>query len=309
MQVVNFVQLPNKKPGDYILALTEIYRFIRDHQPGYVEFRRFLMERDLFDKDTYEVMFEFLAINAGKGKPTTCGQFLQKLFDADTPQERNKIVFNHLARKNEILVKYVMDGLNERLYSTNELYRFITSYVYPGTYITLVHFKAWMTWLEACQHIKMVGIRWGLSETGEEAMNYVKTIDVDMVLDGESESADEDADDEDSDDSPPAAPPSKPAASAPSPVPQHGYAKEPYDDGPNAAHPPAAPTTYHPAAHPQHPAHTPARASTARAPDDGRGDGCAPSRDPQRRRDRAGDGAARGGQGRRRAPQAGRGVV
>jgi hypothetical protein len=251
MQIVNFVALPNKKPADYILSLTEIYRFIRDHQPSYAEFRKFLMERDLLDKDTFEGLLEFLGVNAGKGKPTTCNQFLPKLFDADTPTERNKILFNHLARKNEILVKYVMDGLQERLYSLNELYRFVTSYVYPGAYITLVHFRAWMSWLEASQHIKMVGIRWGLSELGDDAMNYIKTIDIDMVLDGEGDEDEDAEDDEDADSDAPAPVPTRAAAPspAPAPAPARGTAPAPapavsermaYDDGPDAASAPAA---------------------------------------------------------------------
>jgi hypothetical protein len=236
MQIVNFVSLPNKKPADYTFTLIEIYRFIRDHQPTYVEFRKFLMERDLLDKDNFEAMLDFLGISAGKGKPTTASQFLQKLFDVDTPQERNKVLFNHLARKNEILVKYVMDGLNERLYSINELYRFVTSYVYPGAYVTLVHFRAWMNWLEASQHIKMVGIRWGLSDLGEESMSYIKTIDVDMVLEGEGE--DEDAEGDEDGEEEDAAPAPAAQAPAPTPAPAKPRAAEPagpYDDGPNAA--------------------------------------------------------------------------
>jgi len=195
MQIVNFVQMPSSKPADFIPKLVSIHQYVSGHDPDFKDFKRYLREHDLFDKDSLSDMLQFLGITATKGKSIVLGKFMTRLYECGTPEERHRLLFGHLAKMNEILVKYVIDGLAERLYSTNELYRFITSYVYPGEYITLVNFRAWMAWLQASEHIKMIGIRWGLSALGEEAMNYIKTIDVDEIL--EDEDGGDDADDED----------------------------------------------------------------------------------------------------------------
>ncbi len=201
MQLVNYAPIPNTKPIEYLSKLVALYQFMRDHDPDFRAFRRFMREEDIFDKDSSEALFDFLGITAVKGKPIKMTKFLARVHDAETPVERQNSVFHYLSKRNEILVKYVMDGLAERLYSTNELYRFITSYVYPGDYITLVHFRYWMEWLQATGHIKMIGIRWGLSTAGEEAMRYIKTIDVDEILEDEEESIDRFADDDVDEDS------------------------------------------------------------------------------------------------------------
>ena len=210
MQTVNFASLPNQKPQEYIFKLVELYRFIQQ-QPNLKAFKRYLREQDLMDKERFEALMDFLQITAVKGKPVTSGKFLKKVFEADTPVDRQRAVFKYLSEKNEILIKYVMDGLAERLYSTNELYRYITSYVYPGDYITLVNFRAWMDWLQSTEHIRMIGIRWGLSTLGEEAMSYIKIIDVDEILEEEEEGWEDEEDDEEEDEdeivAEPAAPP------------------------------------------------------------------------------------------------------
>lgn len=239
LQTINYAAIPGLKAHQYIHTIVEMYRFIKDQEPDYRGFLRYLRSNDLYDKETFELLWSFVGIDAKKGKPLKVGAFPKKLFESTLPEDRHKLVFSHLSKRNEILIKYVMDGLNERLYSTNELYRFITSYVYPGAYITLVNFRNWMAWLEASQHIKMIGIRWGLSELGEEAMNYVKTIDVDEILEEEEELEEmgEDAEDDDeemevvgassdepdadttdeSEPEPAPAPKSEPAAPAPAP--------------------------------------------------------------------------------------------
>lgn len=197
MQVVTFATVPKSKPPEYIPAILAMYRYVRDHEPDFKEFKRYLREHDQFDKDTNDELLEFLQIKVVKNKTTVAGNFLPSLAEKGTLEEQQKVLFRHLAKKNEILLKYVMDGLAERLYSTNELYRYITSYVYPGDYITLHHFKAWVDWLQASGHIKMIGIRWGLSTLGEEAMSYIKTIDVEDILEESASAREDEEEDED----------------------------------------------------------------------------------------------------------------
>ncbi len=199
MQVINFATLPGVKPGELIPKTCLVQQFLRDNKPDLKAFKLFLREHDLFDKERFEILCQFFDLEVIKGKPIVPSPFLQRLGEVWDPDERKKLIFKHLVMKNQILAKYVMDGLAERLYSTNEMYRFITSYVYPGDYITLVNFRAWMDWLEASEHIKVIGIRWGLSPLGEEGMNIIKLIDVDELLEGDGGDSEDDDDDDDDD--------------------------------------------------------------------------------------------------------------
>ena len=65
---------------------------------------------------------------------------------ATTDDEVQELLFHRLRDENILLLKYVLEALDVegggRLHSVHELYRMITSYVYPGEYITLPSFQA-----------------------------------------------------------------------------------------------------------------------------------------------------------------------
>ncbi|MCA9565115.1 MAG: hypothetical protein KC561_16570, partial [Myxococcales bacterium] len=85
------------------------------------------------------------------------------------------------------LVKYVFDALSERLYSVNEMYRVITSYVYPGATITLPNFRNWWDWVQASGMLKYIGIRWGPGENIELVEEYLREIDIEEILEDEED--------------------------------------------------------------------------------------------------------------------------
>ncbi|MGI5830698.1 MAG: hypothetical protein ACOX8U_11115 [Bradymonadia bacterium] len=199
MQEVNFASLPGAKAFEQLPKLGLITSFLKEGKANIRSLKRFMREQDIYDGESFETLLAFLQVDASNEKNIKPGPFLTKLGETIDPEQRKRLLFKHLTSKNEILMKYVMDGLMEHLHSTNELYRYLTSYVYPGTYITLVNFRHWMVWLEASEHIRMVGIRWGLSELGLEGIDsIIKLIDIDDILEGEWD--DDDDDDEGDDD-------------------------------------------------------------------------------------------------------------
>ena len=218
MQELNFAVMAGCKANELLPKLGLIVDCVIRKKMNLKELKRELKKQDLYDAETFETLLNFLDIETD-GSKVKCGEFLKTLKDIIAPEDRQRHLFKHLTAKNEILMKYVIDGLAERLYSTNELYRYITSYVYPGGIPTLGSFKAWMAWLEASGHIKVIGIRWGLSDLGKESRDeIIKLIDVDDILESEAASLrdsgddddDDDYDDDDDDDDVPA----KPAKSA-----------------------------------------------------------------------------------------------
>ena len=199
MQEVNYAVLAGCAASELLPKIGLVASTIVKEKPDLKGLKRFFKEHDFFDKERFETLLNFLDVDYS-GKTVKAGPFLTKLLSIVDPEDRKRALFEHLTNKNQILMKYVMDAIAERLYSTNEMYRYLTSYVYPGTYLTLVDFRYWMNWLEATEHIKVVGIRWGISDLGKSAMEkIIKFIDVDDILDEESGGDDDDDDDDDDD--------------------------------------------------------------------------------------------------------------
>ncbi|MCL2325161.1 MAG: hypothetical protein FWC40_01455 [Proteobacteria bacterium] len=201
MQEVNYAVLAGCSANELLPKLGLVANFIVKEKPDAKALKRFFREHDFFDKERHETLLAFLGIDASQDKHIKAGDFLTQLLKIIDPEDRKRHLYRYLTAKNQILMKYVMDAIGERLHSTNEMYRYLTSYVYPGTYLTLVDFRYWMLWLEASEHIRMVGIRWGLSDLGKEAMDkIIKFIDIDDLLDAEGGDGDDDDDDDDDDD-------------------------------------------------------------------------------------------------------------
>jgi hypothetical protein len=249
-QRVNYEPIPGTRHDQYIFKLRMVLGYL--NQPGgtkFKGFRDFLRKQNLWDKDKSETLFSLVEITWDK-KEAKLGKTAKKLASAHSDTDFQAVLFERLREQNILLVKYVLEALDVtqggRLHSVHELYRMITSYVYPGAYITLTAFQAWVDWMAASGYIKLVGIRWALAERGQKVVGELRSMDVDEILedmaDDEEEESDEDEDsdseDEEEEDEappppkaskfatpPPAAPPAKAAPKAAKPAP-----KEDIDD-------------------------------------------------------------------------------
>ena len=215
MQEVNFAVLAGCKPLELLPKLGLVASFVVKSKPDFKALRKFFKENGFYVKEQFETLLSFLNIDIEDEKHVKCDDFLRGLLTIVDPVDRQRHLFKHLLDKNPILMKFIMDAIAERLYSTNELYRYLTSYIYQGKYVTLLNFKAWLDWLYASDHIRVVGIRWGLSDLGKEASEgELKLIDMDELLEEEGE-GDDDAKSGDDDDDGEADVAEKPADSAP----------------------------------------------------------------------------------------------
>ena len=244
MQRVNFEPIPGTRHDQYAFKLRLVLGFIT--QPGgnkFKAFRDFMRKQNLWDKDKGEDLFSLVEITWDK-KDVKLGKTAKKLASAHSDVDFQNVLFERLKEVNLLLVKYVLEALDVqqggRLHSVHELYRMITSYVYPGTYINLTSFQAWIEWMAASAFIKLVGIRWALSEKGQKVVGELRSMDVDEILedmadegdggDDDDDDAGGDDDDDDDDDAPP--PPKAKAAAPPAPAPAAAKpkAKAPVDD-------------------------------------------------------------------------------
>jgi hypothetical protein len=234
-QRVNFEPIPGTRHDQYIFKLRMVLGYL--NQPGgtkFKGFRDFLRKQNLWDKDKSETIFSLVEITWDK-KDVKLGKTAKKLAAAHSDTDFQQALFDRLREQNILLVKYVLEALDVtqggRLHSVHELYRMITSYVYPGAYITLTAFQAWVDWMAASGFIKLVGIRWALSERGQKVVGELRSMDVDEILedmaDAEEEEgeADEDEDDEEEEDEPAPRAAAKPQSSQPPAQPARAAAK------------------------------------------------------------------------------------
>lgn len=250
MQQVEFPSLNKCDGAKYYDAIVAMYQKVKREKPDDRTFKRYLRGEGWLDKESFDQAAKLLDMKVVEGGSVSLGTWANAWIDQTNEDRRKADLFVRLAGLNEILVKYVFEAVEERLYSTSELYRMLTSYVYPGKRVDLPHFKNWLCWLQATDRIRVLGIRWAPGRKFEESKNYIASIDVDELLEDEAEDelfgADEGADDADAPESSEASPDEATSAEDEAP-------EEVFEEAPAA---PAAPA----------PAHRPAPAAAAPAP-------------------------------------------
>ncbi len=187
-----FPVLPNVIEQQYLFTLQSLFGELDRRGPTpFKVFRDWLKERNLYNKEEAE---DLLALLGCVAKPDVAlGDFPRKFIAANGPEQQQRALYVWLNNWNPILTKYVFEALDVdaggRLHSTHELYRLITSYVYPGTYVTLPNFQSWIRWMGVTGFIKIIGIRWGLSDSGKREMQTIRNFDVDEFLEDEADAA------------------------------------------------------------------------------------------------------------------------
>ena len=162
-QRTEFPSIPNTADTAYVPTLEALFREL-ERQGGSVAFKAFrswMKERNIYDKNEVEALFDFLGCTA---KPEfTLGDFARRFLQLESYEAKQAALYRWIHVQNPFLTKYVFEALDVdaggRLHSTHELYRMITSYVYAGERVPLVDFQNWITWLSASGHIKYIGIR------------------------------------------------------------------------------------------------------------------------------------------------------
>lgn len=189
MQHVEYSVFPGVQDAILLPTITKILGHINRTNPTFKEFREWMREDGLWNKELVPGVLTLLDVTL-KPKPKL-GKWAQQFIDAEDAEARQEHIFRMLVDGNTLLVKYVMEALDMegggRLHSTYELHRMLTSYVYPGEPIRLPDFQAWIRWIVLSGRVKLIGIRWGLTDLGKEAVPRLRMIDVEEFLEDEAE--------------------------------------------------------------------------------------------------------------------------
>lgn len=187
-QRIEYAVFPAIREDAFIATMNKIHGHVRRSQLSARDFREWMKDEGLWNKDDAAHLLAFIDVRSDAN--AQLGPWAEKFFAATDDDQAKELLYKRLVDENTLLVKYVLEALDieggGRLHSTYELHRMLTSYVYPGKHIGLVPFQNWIKWIVASGRVKLIGIRWGLTDLGKQAVPRVRSIDVDEFLEDEA---------------------------------------------------------------------------------------------------------------------------
>jgi hypothetical protein len=189
-QRIEYAVFPGARDETLLPTVGKVLGHVRRTAPTLRDFREWLKEAGLWSKDDQPVLQALLDLEQTAAGTIGLGPWANQFLDAADEAKTKDQLYKRLLDENTLLVKYVLEALDTdgggRLHSTYELHRMLTSYVYPGKHIGLVAFQSWIRWMVASGRVKLIGIRWGLTDIGKLAVPRLRTIDVEEFLEDEA---------------------------------------------------------------------------------------------------------------------------
>lgn len=190
-QRVDYAVFPGVREEAFLATVNKVFGHVRRSQLNTREFREWMKDEGLWNKDDAQQILSLLDLHTDG--TARLGPWAEKFFGAADDEQTKEMLYKRLADENTLLCKYVLEALDTegggRLHSTYELHRMLTSYVYPGKPIALVPFQNWIKWIVASGRVKLIGIRWGLTDLGKQAVPRLRAIDVDEYMEDEAAAA------------------------------------------------------------------------------------------------------------------------
>ena len=187
-QRIDYAFFPGVRDESLWPTINKVFGQVRRNQLTLRDFRDWLKDAALWQKEEAPALLEFLDI--AQAPTVHLGPWAESVFAAKDDAAARDLLFKRLCDENVLLAKYVLEALDVdgggRLHSTSELHRMLTSYVYPGKHVGRVAFEAWIKWMVASGRVRLIGIRWGLSDLGKQAVQRLRTVDADEFLEDES---------------------------------------------------------------------------------------------------------------------------
>ena len=186
-QRLAYASIPGLRDEALWPTITHVLRHLQAHPLEPRALRDWFKAQELWHKDDTPTWLGLLDVRTDPH--VTLGPWAIAVLEAQDNSAARTLLWRRLCDENLLLCKYVLQALDTetggRLHSTSELHRMLTSYVYPGQHVGRVAFEAWMTWAVASGRIKLVGIRWGLTDLGKQALPELRRVDADEFLDDE----------------------------------------------------------------------------------------------------------------------------
>lgn len=187
-QRIDYAFFPGVRDEALWPTVNKVLGHVKRSELAMRDFRDWLKDAGLWQKDEATALLELLDLQ--QTPVVHLGAWAEQVFAAKDDAAARDLLYKRLCDENILLVKYVLEALDVegggRLHSTSELHRMLTSYVYPGQHVGRVAFEAWIKWIVASGRVKLVGIRWGLTDLGKAAVPRLRTVDADEFLEDEA---------------------------------------------------------------------------------------------------------------------------
>ena len=173
------------KAAELTGTVGRVAEYLRSSSPSQRQLRKTLREWKIWDKARTPAFLDFLKVK-DSDETIEPGPFLSHYLSIVDETERRTLIFQFIRDQNPILVKSIFDALDTerdgRIQSTNELYRMVTSYIYPGEHISLPDFQYWVTWMHGIDVLRTIGLRWGLGDVGSVYAEEIRQLDMEEIL-------------------------------------------------------------------------------------------------------------------------------
>ncbi|GAB4531324.1 MAG: hypothetical protein Tsb0020_47640 [Haliangiales bacterium] len=200
LELVEFPYLPAGDPKQAVSALIHACRDLPAQGEQFRFFRRRMKSFRLWDDALVAGTLSFLGMErVGTMRPSPLARQIGAL---KSENKARALITERLWEINPLLFKCILEYLNERVYSRDEVIKYIDSFAYRGTKPSRPQLEAWLHLALGLGVLKMVGIALDLDDVGREYLARASELDIDEYLedvaagdsdsDGDSEAGDGD---------------------------------------------------------------------------------------------------------------------
>ncbi len=195
LELVEFPYLPAGDPKQAVSALIHACRDLPAQGEQFRFFRRRMKSFRLWDDALVGGTLLFLGMDrVGTMRPSPLARQIGAL---KSENKARALITERLWEINPLLFKCILEYLNERVYSRDEVIKYIDSFAYRGTKPSRPQLEAWLHLALGLGVLKMVGIALDLDDVGREYLARASELDIDEYLedvaagDGDSDGGDE----------------------------------------------------------------------------------------------------------------------
>lgn len=178
-----FTEFPALPQGEYTQAADAFVRLIRatpvEGEP-FASFRKRLKKASMWNRERLIGLLRFLQIP--HSDPIVPSAFMRTVIDAADMDAARDLIAERLWTVNPLLFKAVLDRLEERVHSPNELFKYVDSFAYPGARLSHPEVRNWIRMAQGLELLKTVGIRVAVDHRGEGFQERAQDLDIEDFL-------------------------------------------------------------------------------------------------------------------------------
>ncbi len=179
-----FTHFPRLPSGEYRAAVDDLLRALRDVPPEGEPFKAFrarLKRAQMWSRETLPHLLAFLYVP--HSDPIVPSAFMRALADAPGLDEARGVMLERLWTVNPLLFKVVLERLEERVHSANEILKYVDSFAYPGNRLSGPAVRQWVSLAQGLGLFRPIGIRLGLTDLGQSWLKRAHDLDLEDFLD------------------------------------------------------------------------------------------------------------------------------